>query len=110
MNTDFFSLVLCSWHVEPACASQGTWVNQDIEQPFDHRFGVLAVALDAIWISQGEDRQAIGGIPLAKSHFQRFGTFRISVAGDQEDVVVLTGLPFAIRATMASYSGLTWVS
>jgi hypothetical protein len=68
MNADFFSLFLCSWQVEPACASQGTWVNQDIEQPFDHRFGVLAVALDAIWISQGQDRQAIGGIPLAKSH------------------------------------------
>ena len=82
MNADFFSLFLGSWQVEPACASQGTWVNQDIEQPFDHRFGVLAVVLDAIWISQGQDRQAIGGIPLAKSHFQRFGTFRISVAGD----------------------------
>jgi hypothetical protein len=93
MNVDFFSIFLCSWQVEPACASQGTWVNQDIEQPFDHRFGVLAVVLEAIWIRQGQDRQALGGIPLAKSHFQRFGTFRISVAGDQEDVVVLTGLP-----------------
>jgi hypothetical protein len=60
MNDDFFSLFLCSWQVEPARASQGTWVNQDIEQPFDHRFGVVIVVLDAIWISQGQDRQAMG--------------------------------------------------
>jgi hypothetical protein len=51
MNVDFFSIFLCSRQVEPARASQGTWVNQDIEQPFNHRFGVLGVALDAIWIS-----------------------------------------------------------
>src|SRR5438105_4655217 len=76
MNVDFFSIFLCSWHVEPARASQGIWVNQDIEQPFDHRFGILAVALDAVWISQGQNWQAMGGIPLANSHFQRFGTFR----------------------------------
>ena len=30
---------------------------------------------------------------MANRHFQRFGTFRVSVAGDHEDVVVLTGLP-----------------
>jgi hypothetical protein len=93
MHVDFFSSLLCAWHVEPARASQGTWVNQDIEHPFDHRFGVWAVALDAIWISQGQDRQAMGGMPLAHSRFQRCGACRVSVAGDHEDVVVLTGLP-----------------
>jgi hypothetical protein len=82
MNVDFFSSFLCSWQVEPARATQGPWVNQDIEQAFDHRCSILAVALDAIWISQGQDRQAIGGIPLANRHFQRFGPFRVSVAGD----------------------------
>jgi hypothetical protein len=47
MNVDFFSIFLCSWHVEPARASQGIWVNQDIEQPFDHRTG-SQVALPAL--------------------------------------------------------------
>jgi hypothetical protein len=70
MSVDYYSIFLCSWHVESARASQGTWVDQDIEQPFDHPFGVWTVSLDTIWISQGQNWQILRGILLAHRHFQ----------------------------------------
>jgi hypothetical protein len=41
---------------EPARAPQGIRVNQDIEQALDDGFGVAALALDAIGVSQRQHR------------------------------------------------------
>jgi len=46
------SQLACLQQAEPARAPQGIRVNQDIEQAFDDGFGVAALALDAIGVSQ----------------------------------------------------------
>ena len=82
-----------SGQIQSACSAQNVDVNENIKETRNDRFGMLRVASDPIGVRQRKHRKGIGRVALADCHFQRFGPFRIPIARDQDDLVVLAGLP-----------------
>ena len=59
-----------SWQEEPASTSINVDIAEDIEEAFNDRFRVPAVASDAFRVGQREYRQAVRSIAMPDRRFQ----------------------------------------
>ena len=86
---------------ESSRSSDGIDVGHDLEHTFEHGFSLLMLPLNSIGASQSQHGDTMLVIALTYRDFERFRTFSISVACNQNNFVFLARLPhFRIRSIL----------
>ncbi len=64
-----------------------------VKKPLGDQCGVASIVQDALRVREGEDGKAIKPVQVSDGRLQELGAFRVAVAGDQDDLLVLASLP-----------------